>query len=139
MGNYIRRLQNEFAGWHLPCLSLRGCLAVNSFTFLPFSILKHGLCGLIIYQDLQYVMLICISYCLFNSSAKYRYSPISDNMFAPSIVHVYFHKHLYPGSEKRLRRFISLAYQTARDRDINPKEIFIRQASLLCIWCRTAT
>ncbi|KAE8349408.1 hypothetical protein BDV28DRAFT_141294 [Aspergillus coremiiformis] len=47
-------------------------------------------------------------------------------MSTVNLVKYYFHKTMYPQSEERLRKMIALAYQTARDRKIYPKAVFIR-------------
>ena len=47
-------------------------------------------------------------------------------MSTVNLVKYYFHKTMYPQSEERLRKIIALAYQTARDRKIYPKAVFIR-------------
>ena len=42
-----------------------------------------------------------------------------------NIVKYYFHIRNVPSAE-RMRQLVALAYQTARDRQLHPKEVFIR-------------
>ncbi|KAK0614607.1 hypothetical protein B0T14DRAFT_528788 [Immersiella caudata] len=43
-----------------------------------------------------------------------------------NIVRYYFHKANVPATEERMRQLIALAYQTARDKQLYPKAIFVR-------------
>ncbi|EGP82811.1 uncharacterized protein MYCGRDRAFT_51365 [Zymoseptoria tritici IPO323] len=47
-------------------------------------------------------------------------------MSTVNIVKFYFHARHIPGSEARMRQLIALAYQTARDKQLYPKAVFIR-------------
>lgn len=50
----------------------------------------------------------------------------SSTMSTVNIVKFYFHARHIPGSEARMRQLIALAYQTARDKQLYPKAVFIR-------------
>ncbi|KAK7428150.1 hypothetical protein QQZ08_005390 [Neonectria magnoliae] len=47
-------------------------------------------------------------------------------MATVNIVKYYFHKGNVPRDPERMRKLVALAYQTARDRQLYPKAVFIR-------------
>ncbi|KAF5535173.1 hypothetical protein FNAPI_12142 [Fusarium napiforme] len=47
-------------------------------------------------------------------------------MSTVNIVKYYFHARNVPVSEERMRRLIALAYQTAREKELYPKAVFVR-------------
>lgn len=49
-------------------------------------------------------------------------------MSSINIVKYYFHARQVPRSEARIRQLIALAYQTARDKQLYPKAVFVRYA-----------
>lgn len=47
-------------------------------------------------------------------------------MSTVNIVKYYFHKDHIPKTAERMRQLVALAYQTARDRQLYPRAVFIR-------------
>lgn len=47
-------------------------------------------------------------------------------MSAINIVKYYFHKTMVPKGPEKLAQYIRLAYQTAREQELYPKEVLIR-------------
>lgn len=50
-----------------------------------------------------------------------------------NIVKYYFYKGMMPKDPEKLRYMIAVAYQTARDRQIFPKEVLIRYADFVSL------
>ncbi|CCF33121.1 hypothetical protein CH063_05373 [Colletotrichum higginsianum] len=48
-------------------------------------------------------------------------------MSSINIVKYYFHAQQIPRSEARMRQLVALAYQTARDKQLYPKAVFVRE------------
>ncbi|CCF39823.1 hypothetical protein CH063_10549 [Colletotrichum higginsianum] len=55
-------------------------------------------------------------------------------MSTVNIVKYYFHKANAPRDAERMRKMVLLAYQTAKDKKLYPKEVFIRYASFAELW-----
>ncbi|KAM0276624.1 hypothetical protein ACHAQH_006581 [Verticillium albo-atrum] len=47
-------------------------------------------------------------------------------MSSVNIVKYYFHAQQVPRSDARIRQLVALAYQTARDKQLYPKAVFVR-------------
>lgn len=48
-----------------------------------------------------------------------------------NVVKYYFHKRHIPESEEYMRKLVALAYQTAREKKLYPRAVFIRYVTLI--------
>lgn len=59
---------------------------------------------------------------------KPLYLKLFATMSTINIVKYYFHKEYIPKTPEGMRQLVALAYQTARDRQLYPRAVFIRYA-----------
>lgn len=55
-------------------------------------------------------------------------------MSTVNIVKYYFHARNVPASEERMRRLIALVYQTAREKELYQKAVFVRYVYFFHEW-----